>query len=148
AGILSTLSPCVLPLLPLVAAAALGAHRCGVAALAAGLAACFTVLGLFVALIGFEIGLDSDLFRTIGAVLMTAIGLVLLSATLHAHVTRLLAPLADRADRRIDRIAAAGVAGQFAVGALLALVWTPCTGPTLGAATLLAAQGKDLADVA
>jgi len=38
--------------------------------------------------------------------------------------------------------------GQFVIGVLLGAVWSPCVGPTLGAASLLAAQGRDLASVA
>jgi len=38
--------------------------------------------------------------------------------------------------------------GQFGVGLLLGMVWSPCVGPTLGAASVLAAQGKDLGQVA
>ncbi|HEV2697605.1 MAG TPA: cytochrome c biogenesis protein CcdA, partial [Terriglobales bacterium] len=41
-----------------------------------------------------------------------------------------------------------GYAGQFGVGVLLGAVWSPCVGPTLGAASLLAAQGRDLPQVA
>src|SRR5262249_29401695 len=37
---------------------------------------------------------------------------------------------------------------QFSLGLLLGAVWSPCVGPTLGAASVLAAQGKDLAQVA
>ncbi|MDE2115300.1 MAG: cytochrome c biogenesis protein CcdA, partial [Hyphomicrobiales bacterium] len=37
-----------------------------------------------------------------------------------------------------------GLGGQFVVGALLGAMWSPCVGPTLGTASLLAAQGKDL----
>ena len=52
AGILSILSPCVLPVLPLVFAPAGAAHRFGALALAAGLVTSFVVIGLFVATIG------------------------------------------------------------------------------------------------
>src|SRR5206468_5231427 len=41
-----------------------------------------------------------------------------------------------------------GLAGQFLIGVLLGAVWSPCVGPTLGAASLLAAQGRDLPQVA
>ncbi len=41
-----------------------------------------------------------------------------------------------------------GLVGQFGVGVLLGIAWSPCVGPTLGAATLLASEGKDLTEVA
>ena len=63
AGILSVLSPCVLPLLPLVLGAAASEHRLGPAALAGGLALSFVAIGLFVATVGFAIGLDAGVFR-------------------------------------------------------------------------------------
>ena len=51
-------------------------------------------------------------------------------------------------DRRFGGFAVTGVKGQFVVGLLLGAVWSPCVGPTLGAASVLAAQGKDLGQVA
>ena len=59
AGVLSTLSPCVLPILPMVLGAAVSEHRFGPAALAAGLTLSFVAIGLFVATIGFSLGLDA-----------------------------------------------------------------------------------------
>ena len=41
-----------------------------------------------------------------------------------------------------------GLAGQFVIGLMLGLVWSPCVGPTLGAATTLASQGQDLTQIA
>ncbi|MGA7540495.1 MAG: hypothetical protein WBW93_17190, partial [Steroidobacteraceae bacterium] len=58
AGILSTLSPCVFPLLPLVLGAATSADRSGAFWLAGGVAVSFTAAGLFLATVGFAIGLD------------------------------------------------------------------------------------------
>ena len=65
AGVLSILSPCVLPLLPIILGTAQSEHQLGPVALAAGLALSFTTIGLFVATIGFAIGLDTDVFRAI-----------------------------------------------------------------------------------
>ena len=67
AGVLSTLSPCVLPLVAIVFGAAASEHPFGSVALAAGLALSFTAIGLFVATIGFAIGLDQDVLRPSGA---------------------------------------------------------------------------------
>lgn len=148
AGILSTLSPCVLPLLPIVLGAAASEHRLGPAALAAGLALSFVAIGLFVATVGFSIGLDSDFFRQFAAVLMIAIGLVLMIPALQVRLAALAGPLGNRVEQRFGGFSTGGLRGQFAVGLLLGAVWTPCVGPTLGAASMLAAQGKDLGAVA
>ena len=43
---------------------------------------------------------------------------------------------------------ATGLPGQFGLGVLLGVAWSPCVGPTLGAASLLASQTKDLSRVA
>jgi cytochrome c biogenesis protein CcdA len=44
----------------------------------------------------------------------------------------------------LGRLAPSGVAGQFLIGALLGVVWVPCSGPTLGAAVGLAAQSDTM----
>ena len=82
AGVLSTLSPCVLPLLPLVFGAAVAAHRFGTLALSAGLVLAFVGVGLFVATVGFAAGLDGGVFRWVAAILLGAVGIVLLSGRL------------------------------------------------------------------
>jgi cytochrome c-type biogenesis protein len=148
AGIPSTLSPCVFPLLPLVIGAATSTHRSGAYWLAGGVATSFTAAGLFVATIGFAIGLDGDLFRTISAVLLMLLGLVLLSATIQARLGVAAGGFSGAGDRIIRRLSLKSATGQFVVGVLLGLVWSPCVGPTLGAASVLAAQRKDLASVA
>ena len=79
AGLLSILSPCVLPLVPIVVGTAVAAHPLGVLALAFGLAVSFTSVGLFVATVGLAIGLDADWFRRVAAVLLVGFGMVLLS---------------------------------------------------------------------
>jgi cytochrome c-type biogenesis protein len=147
-GVLSTLSPCVLPLLPLVLGAAASEHRMGPAALAAGVALSFVVLGLFVATIGFSIGLDSGAFRIVAAVLMIAIGFALIAPKVQARLAMAGGPIAHWADQRLIKLPTHSVAGQFGVGVLLGAAWSPCVGPTLGAASMLAARGTSLAQVA
>jgi cytochrome c-type biogenesis protein len=148
AGILSTLSPCVLPLLPIVLGAALSEHRLGPLALAGGLALSFLVIGLFVATVGFAIGLDTGVFRMVGGVLLTAVGLVLLMPRLQAQFALAAGPVGNWTEQRFGGFSTSGLGGQFSVGLLLGAVWSPCVGPTLGAASLLASQGKDLGAVA
>jgi cytochrome c biogenesis protein CcdA len=148
AGVLSTLSPCVLPLIPLVIGAALGEHRFGPVVLAAGLAVSFVVVGLLLATVGFAIGLDQSVFRTGAAVLLVAAGALLLAPRMQTQLATAAGPVASWAQARVGSFAGRGLAGQFVVGLLLGVVWSPCVGPTLGAASVLAARGENLPMVA
>ena len=148
AGFLSILSPCVLPILPIVLGAAASEHRWGPAALAMGLAVSFVAIGLFVASVGYSIGLDTDLFRNVAAALMIAVGVVLLVPRFQERLAVVGAPLATWSDRYFDASRQSGLSGQILAGLLLGAVWSPCVGPTLGAASILAAQGRDLGEVA
>ena len=148
AGLLSTLSPCVLPLLPLVLGAAATEHRLGVPALALGLALSFTVIGLFIAVIGFSIGLDAEVLRKASAMMLILIGLVMAVPVLHTRFAAAAGPVSNWAENRFGGLATGGAGGQFALGLLLGAVWSPCVGPTLGAASVLASQGRDLGMVA
>lgn len=148
AGMLSTLSPCVLPLIPLVLGAALSEHRLGPVGLAAGLAVSFTAVGLFVATVGYAIGLDAGVFRMAAALLMVSVGIVLLVPRFQAGLALASGPVGNWAESTFGGGRKAGLSGQFLVGLLLGIVWSPCAGPTLGAASVLAAKGEDLGQVA
>lgn len=148
AGVLSILSPCVLPILPIVLGAASSAERLGPVALAAGLALSFTAIGLFVATLGYSIGLDADVFRYVAAILVIAIGVVLILPRLQTQLAAASSPIANWTDQRFGSRNRSGLSGQFGIGVLLGAVWSPCVGPTLGAASLLAAQGQNLPQVA
>src|SRR5215470_9579158 len=141
AGVLSILSPCVLPLIPIVLGTAASQQRLGPVALAIGLAVSFVAVGLFVATIGYSIGVDAGVFRAASAT-------VLLVPRLQARLALASGPIANWTDQRFGNAHGNGIAGQFWVGVLLGAAWSPCVGPTLGAASLLAAQGRDLPQVA
>ena len=142
AGLLSILSPCVLPLVPIVLGAAVAAHAYGAVALAAGLAGSFTVIGLLLALVGFGLGIDAGMLRMAAAFIMIILGAVLLVPAWQARLAAAGGPISSWADRRFGGFASSGLLGQFAIGLLLGAVWSPCVGPTLGAASLLASQGR------
>ncbi len=144
AGALSLLSPCVLPLLPIVIASALQHHRLGPLALAAGLVASSTATGLTFASLGFAVPVDREAARVGAAAAMALAGLALLVPGLAALGAGAMAPVARGADRLARRVPS-GLAGQGLLGLLLGGVWLPCTGPTLAAATTLAAQSDNLA---
>lgn len=148
AGSLSTLSPCVLPILPILLTTAANAHRRGVWGLALGLALSFTLVGLSIATIGFSLGLDTSHLRLAGAVILILFGVVLLSSTLQQRFATATSGIGNGGSRLLNRFHPEGWGGQFLVGLLLGIVWSPCTGPTLGAASTLAVQGQHLTQVA
>lgn len=148
AGALSTLSPCVLPLVPVLMASATSAHRRGPLALAAGVAVSFALAGTLLAAVGTALGVDAERVRSVGATLMLAVGVVLCSGRLQRAFATATAGLSRHGEALAQRIPSTGVAGQFALGAVLGIVWTPCAGPTLGAAVTLASQRHDLPEVA
>ena len=86
AGALSILSPCVLPILPLVLGTAASDHKLGPLALAGGLSLSFAIIGLFVATIGYSIGLNGDVLRLVAAALIIVIGTVLVVPSLQARL--------------------------------------------------------------
>lgn len=148
AGALTILSPCVLPLVPVVLASAGQRHRFGAFALAGGLVASFTVVGFVLAAFGTRLGVDADQLRVSGALLLGAAGLFLSVHKLQDVVANAVAPLIAWAGDRQQAFDGGGLYGQAAIGVLLGLVWSPCVGPTLGAAIALAAQGQELSRVA
>jgi cytochrome c-type biogenesis protein len=147
AGVLSILSPCVLPLLPIVLGAAASEHRLGAVALAGGVTLSFLAIGLFIATIGFGLGIDDAVFRLVAAVLMIVIGFILAVPPLQTRLAAAAGPFGNWADQTFGGFSKSGLSGQFGVGVLLGAVWSPCVGPTLGAASVLAAQGKNLGAV-
>jgi cytochrome c-type biogenesis protein len=148
AGLLSTLSPCVLPLLPVVFGAAVSEHKLAPLSLTAGIAISFTGIGLFVALVGFSIGLDTFLIRSVAAAMMIIVGVILSVPQFHMRVVAAAGPVSDWASNRFGGFSVSGPQGQFGLGLLLGAVWSPCVGPTLGAASLMAAQGQNIGQVA
>lgn len=148
AGLFSTLSPCVLPLVPLVLASAASAHRWGVAALTAGLALSFAATGTLLAALGASLGVDEQMLRNVSAVLLVAAGAVTLLPVLQRRFASAASGIAAIGHTYGAQIDTQGLRGQFAIGLLLGAIWSPCAGPTLGAAIALAAQGKALGPIA
>lgn len=142
AGLLTALSPCVLPVLPLVVGSTVRSRH-GPAALAAGFVVAFTAIGLVLASVGMALGLSDSIVRGASAALLVAAGVLVISHRLQDAAGRWLTPLAS-ASAGLSAGAGRGIAGQFAVGALLGGVWSPCVGPTLGAALGLATRSETL----
>ncbi len=145
AGGLTTLNPCVFPILPLVVGASLQEHRVAPVVMGIGMVFAFAMLGLATGLLAESIGFDSDLIRNISAVLMVMFGLTMAIPQTKDLFSRIISPVANRAsalsdslDRRSSQLV---LPRALMMGMLLGLVWTPCSGPLLGSTLSLAASG-------
>ena len=148
AGALTILSPCVLPLVPVVLASSAQHHRFGPFALALGLVFGFVSAGFILAVFGSRLGIDTEQVRFTGALILFAAGMLLLLPRLQDRIAGVASPAIAWAASRQQRFEGKGLVGQAAIGLLLGIVWSPCVEPTLGAATALAAQGSRLSEVA
>ena len=140
AGSLTTLSPCVFPLLPLVLGGALQGHRLAPLAMGVGMATSFALIGLALGALGPVLEVDGDGVRRFGALLLVLFGLMLLLPVLGQGFGQWLAPLASSANAAATRLDGGSLGGALLLGAVLGLVWSPCSGPLLASALALVAS--------
>lgn len=142
AGSLTTLSPCVFPLLPLVLGSALQGNRFAPLAMGLGMTVSFAGIGMALGALGPALGIDADTVRTVGASMLIAFALVMLVPALGERFTRWMLPIASTANAASARLDGGSLFGALALGSVLGLVWSPCSGPLLGSAlTLVASEG-------
>lgn len=146
AGVLSTLSPCVLPLVPILMGSAASTHRFGSFALVVGLMLSFTLIGVGLGSLGGSVGLEQDTLRVVGGGLLLIFGAILISRKLQEALSGAISRLGV-GQGLLSRFNLNGLHGQFLLGLLLGVVWSPCVGPTLGVAITLASQGHALLEV-
>ena len=130
AGIVTALSPCVLPVLPIVLAGGATGRR--PLAIVAGIVVSFTVFTLFAAWLLDLVGLPEDLLRNLAIALLLLVSLSLLVPQVGELLAR---PLQFLTRRR-----SGDLGGGFLLGASLGLVFVPCAGPVLAAVTVIAAK--------
>jgi cytochrome c biogenesis protein CcdA len=117
-------------------------------ALAIGLVISYVSIGIFVHTIGAAIGIGADVFETIAAILLVVVGVVLISTKLQHAFAASTARVGNAGHSLIGRITPGGLFGQLILGLLLGAAWSPCAGPTLGAAVGLAEKHQQLMGVA
>lgn len=144
AGLLTLINPCILPVLPIVIVSSLQVSKRGPIALATGLCFGFVTVGLTVTAFGHLVGLTAYTMSRIGAAMMVVFGIVILVRPVASVLQNATGGVAHRADRMIENLDQNNLPGRFAAGFFLSIAWSPCIGPTLGAAIALASQGQDL----
>lgn len=142
AGSLTTLSPCVFPILPMVLGGAAQGNRLAPLAMGLGMALSFAGIGVALGALGPAIGLDSEHVRHFGAVVLMALGLMMWVPVLNERFAQWMMPLASGANGVSTRLQGDTLGGALLLGGVLGLVWSPCSGPLLASAlTLVASEG-------
>src|SRR5439155_16016981 len=138
AGFITAISPCVLPVLPIVFAGGATGGRRKPFAIVAGLILSFSAFTLFGAWLLNKLGLPQDLLRNIAIGLLFLVAATLLVPQLGDFVQRpLLRP--PRQPKQRPRRPSGDLGGGFLLGLSLGLVFVPCAGPVLAAITVVGA---------
>jgi cytochrome c biogenesis protein CcdA/thiol-disulfide isomerase/thioredoxin len=147
AGIVTILSPCILPILPLVLSGGITGGKKRPFGIVAGFVLSFTFFTLFLSLIVRATGLSADALRFTSVVVVAAFGVSMLVPRFQVVLEKLFSRVAGVAggvtaatSNRPDFIAG------FLIGMSLGLVWTPCVGPILAAIITLAATSQVTVD--
>ncbi|QRR17730.1 redoxin domain-containing protein [Burkholderia sp. MS389] len=132
-GVLTILSPCILPVLPFVFARADQPFvRTGLPLLA-GMALTFAVVATLAAVGGGWVAQANQAGRWIAIVLLAVFGLTLLMPRFAEHLTRPLVAAGNRLTGFAQRDGRpAGPASSLLLGVATGLLWAPCAGPILG----------------
>jgi cytochrome c biogenesis protein CcdA len=142
AGLLTTLSPCVLPILPFLLGSALRKNKKAPLYMVLGLATSFVIVGFAVSRFGTLLGLDSDQIRKGSAVILMLTSLFFLSKKLQALISEKLTSFASLGSTATNKwkLDESSNWDSLLLGGLLGVIWSPCAGPTLGVAVSLASQ--------
>jgi cytochrome c-type biogenesis protein len=130
-GIVTVLSPCILPILPIIIGRSIQSHRHGPIALVSGLVTSFAVVGSLLGFAASWLTELTDLLRYIAIAVLLIMG-----------IFSIFPQLGYRFFHRFSfksNATSIGLGGEFLLGTQLGLLWTPCAGPVLASILVLAA---------
>ena len=144
-GIVTVLSPCILPVLPIVLSGSVGGGKARPFGILAGFVASFTLFTLALSAIVQAIGIPADAFRFVAIGLLVLFGAVMIVPRFREWFEAATARIANRGNRRkpptegtAGKPARTGFWSGIPVGVSLGLVWTPCVGPIMASVISLA----------
>jgi len=142
AGLVTILSPCILPVLPIILSSSVGGKDTGKArpfGVVIGFIASFTFFTLFLSAIVQVTGVSADALRLFAVFVVAGFGISLLIPKLQEKMESLFSRLANLVPQGNT---SSGFLPGVLVGLSLGLLWTPCVGPILASVISLAITGS------
>lgn len=143
AGIITILSPCILPILPVILASSMPGSTRRPYGIITGFILSFTFFTLFLSSLVRVIGVTPEALRTLSVIVIGGLGLSLLIPRFQQLLESLFSRLANWLPNTSSRT---GFGGGVVVGLSIGLLWTPCVGPILASVIALAATGQVTSD--
>lgn len=141
AGVITVLSPCILPILPIILTSTIGGQNTGKSrpiGVVIGFVLSFTFFTLFLSTIVRLSGIPADTLRLVSVIVIAGFGISLLIPQFQVLVERLFSILAGCMPTGHKRT---GFGGGLLIGFSVGLLWTPCVGPILASVISLAITG-------
>ncbi|MGH7203608.1 MAG: cytochrome c biogenesis protein DipZ [Candidatus Levyibacteriota bacterium] len=139
AGIVTILSPCILPILPIVLSGAVGGSKRRPIGIIIGFLISFTFFTLFLTTLVKLTGIPSNTLRIVAAIVLLIFGLSLLIPKFQVVMEKIFSKLSVFAPKANPN---AGLLGGFVIGLSIGLIWTPCVGPIMASVIALAATSQ------
>ena len=137
-GVITILSPCILPVLPIVLSGGVGGGKARPFGVLAGFVVSFTAFTLALSAIVQALGIPVDALRIVAVVLIILFGVVMLVPWLTLRFEMLTARIGRRSGSAVDPQKRNGFWSGVVVGLSLGLIWTPCVGPIMASVISLA----------
>lgn len=141
AGVVTILSPCILPVLPIILSTSVGGVEVGnkrAVGVITGFIASFTFFTLFLSTIVRITGISSELLRSLSVFIIIAFGISLLIPNIQSLIEKMFSKLINFLPKSNTD---PNFSGGLWVGLSLGLLWTPCVGPILASVISLAISG-------
>ncbi len=141
AGIVTILSPCILPILPIILSSGFGTVQTGKGrplGVITGFILSFTFFTLFLSTIVGAIGIPADYLRLFSVAVIALFGVSMLIPKFQIFLEILFSKLSQFLPQSQN---STGFGGGIIIGLSLGLLWTPCVGPILASVISLAITG-------
>lgn len=141
AGVVTILSPCILPILPIILSSTIGGKKSGHSrpvGVVVGFIASFTFFTLFLSTIVKVSDVSPTILRTISVFVIAGFGISLLIPQFQLYGEKLFSKLSSFLPRGNTQT---GFLPGMLIGFSLGLLWTPCVGPILASVISLAITG-------